>query len=209
MSLRLSGLAAVVLSIALAGSAAAQAPATLETIPLFPGLTLVSEERIEDDGMEMENLEREVYPYVSGVKRIYATTATAEAVFDFYHQRFGGKRKWTSDDDWQNFGPGGPSPMILKYIAHDFDPFDHPLTGRVITGDMQRQLLSAHRPATSDGEWVHDAGFSWVFRDRAGVPTDFHLKVIDEAVTGHWSGYTPRTVVEIYVTRYGPPEDEE
>lgn len=191
-----------------ASAPAAPAPATprtFEAIPMFPGLVSTGEQPIEFGGLMDWN---DPYPLIEGRKRSYATTATAEEVFAFYKQRLGGKVEHDESDSHSNIGPGGATPVILMRHAYEFQPTENILTNRAISADTQRAMLANNRPASAEGDWISEGSFEWVIKDRSGAPTEFHLKVIDESVAENWTGYAPRTVVEILVSRYGVIQDD-
>lgn len=192
-----------------AAVASAEAPRTIQAVPLFPGLQPDGETTLPDgQGTFLQNDWGDEYPRLSSTVRTWVTAAPAEEVYAFYQQRLGGKIEYSSEDDHNHIGPGQATPVLRTRQAHRLEPTENILTNRPISAAMQRQMLSANRPASADGDWLSEGSFEWVVKDRAGAPTAFHLKVIDESVAPNWTGYAARTVVEISVETYGPIADD-
>jgi hypothetical protein len=218
MSMRpLVGLTIAALIVAAGGAAAlplmraaavapADTPRDAEAVPLFPGLQPTGQKTMPPGGLQ-DDWGAE-YPSLGGTVRTYFTAAPAEEVYAFYQQRLGGKIEHSSEDDHTHIGPGEVTPVIRSHHPHRLRPTENPLTNRAISSAMQRQLLSSNRPASAEGDWLQHGSFDWVVKDRAGAPTTFHVKVIDESVAPDWSRYTPRTVVEIQVEPFGPIADD-
>ena len=175
-------------------------PRTAAAVPLFPGLTKVSEEPGGGGGLTDGSRQ---YPLIEGTRTIYVTTAPAEEVYAFYLAQLGGKTEWGDEVDHTRIGPNQATPVIRKRNPYQFEDTEDPMTGRAIPAASQRAMLSNARPASSEGDWLFDGSFSWVAKDASGAPIKFHVSVIDESVTPVWAGYSPKTGVEIYVQRFG------
>ena len=180
-------------------------PRTAAAVPMFPGLTKAGEE--PNAGGSLSDWGRP-YPLIEGTKTTYVTTATAEAVYAFYLARLGGKTEWDEGDDHTHIGPNESTPVVRRRAAYEFENTDDPNTGSAISAASQRATLSGARPVSAEGDWIQEGSFDWTVKDGSGGLVDFHVKVVDDSVAPNWTGYSPKTTVEVYVHRYGPLADE-
>lgn len=181
-------------------AAAGIQPRTFETVPIYPGLTKTGEEPTIEGGEVLMN-DNETIPFVSGTKRSYTVAATPEEVHNFYLSKLGGKIGYSSEDTHEFVKPNGSTPVILSLHEYDFEDREN-ISGPTLRGATKKATLTAARKPLADGKWVSESQFQWTIRDAKGDLRSFHVSIQDEGLAKNWSGYAPKTLVEITVNQF-------
>lgn len=208
--LKLASIAAVLTLALMAAPAVAQSPvARLEDIPIFPGLTLVSEETPSEGG-GLTDFVGAPLPFLGGTRRVYVTTAAPEEVYAFYHAELGGKIETDDSDSYLYRDAGESTPVIRSWDNWILTREDQDSGGGLVTPARQRAVMAGGRAPGPDGEWMRSGGFVWVSLDEQARPTTFAVMVGDHSVLPGWAGYRQETRVEVHVDRFDvSPEDDE
>jgi hypothetical protein len=176
---------------------AAEAPRSIQQVPLYPGsqpdaALLAQERQIFEEGVAgMEDLRAKAIQVVT-------ITADADDVFRWYAGRLKAR-----EDDGAGFDPailmrGGTSPVVYSAGYYEKEDFENQYERDLLIRDgawVKRSLQGRRR--TADGRILRNARFIWEFMNRDGGRSELTLVIDDISFDFEKKTYALKTMITI------------
>ncbi|GAB1483257.1 hypothetical protein MASR2M78_20730 [Treponema sp.] len=170
----------------------AEAPNSIEKIPLFKGMKLVSEEKAPaDQGLHF------------GIRKTFTAKVPIEEVVAYYEKELGITKRFEEPED-QNYLRVGQTqkPTIQVYFWNDSDFIDGSFGA---DGDSKRAWIKKaleKRKKDKENAWIESANTEWYYRDSKTTMTTLHLMLQDLSINEEEKKYDILTEMIIEVLNY-------
>lgn len=170
----------------------AETPTSLEQMPLYKGMKLVSEDKFpEGEGLRF------------GIRRTYEVNAPTEDVVQFYEKQLGITKRFEDATDQNDLKVGEsvkPTIQVYHYDDSLFIDGDFGEGGSSRRAWIKKELLKRNKD--KENAWIEGANSEWYFRDTKSSMTTLHVMIDDKSIDEEANTYDLKTEVIIEVMNY-------
>lgn len=167
-------------------------PSSLESIPIFPGCTIINEEKAPaEEGL------------LFGIVREYEVSASIEDVVIFYEKNLEIKERFKDLDDQNALKVGQIIKPTIQVYFYDDSQFIDGEFGE--GGSSERAWIKKalqNRKKDKEGAWIENANTQWYFRDTKDTLVELQIIIEDKSINEELNKYQLKTGLTIRVIRY-------